>query len=99
MSGLLGDYCEKLGLPRSYGDPLSGRIDCTIIHEGNPYGCEVNALNRFYKGFIKIFPVSKQRLGFLVVYLFTYCSPHRSISLCIWLLLYFLEHPVCLRIP
>ncbi|KAL7327755.1 hypothetical protein PS15p_206140 [Mucor circinelloides] len=57
LGHLLGDYCVKLGLPRSYGDPLSGRIHCSVIHEGNPYGCEVNALNRFYKGFIKIFPV------------------------------------------
>ncbi|KAG2213271.1 hypothetical protein INT46_002492 [Mucor plumbeus] len=57
LGHLLGDYCVKLGLPRSYGDPLSGRIDCSVIHEGNSYGCEVNALNRFYKGFIKIFPV------------------------------------------
>lgn len=53
----MGDYCTQLGLPYAYGDPLSGRIDCSVIHEGNPYGCEVNALNRFYKGFIKVFPV------------------------------------------
>ncbi|KAG0739086.1 hypothetical protein G6F57_010880 [Rhizopus arrhizus] len=54
---LLGDYCEKLGLPRSYGDPCSGRIDCTVVHDGSTWGCEVNALYRFMKGFIKIFPV------------------------------------------
>ncbi|CAO3676272.1 unnamed protein product [Rhizopus stolonifer] len=54
---LLGNYCEKLGLPRSYGDPRSGRIDCTVVHDGSTWGCEVNALSRFMKGFIKIFPV------------------------------------------
>ncbi|KAI7905904.1 uncharacterized protein BX663DRAFT_498069 [Cokeromyces recurvatus] len=54
---LLSDYCAQLGLPRSFGDPIYGRIDCTVIHEGSPYGCEVNALYRFYKGFVKIFPV------------------------------------------
>lgn len=52
--------CEKLGLPRSYGDPMTGRINCMVIHEGNPYGCEANAMMRFLKGFIKIFPVKAQ---------------------------------------
>jgi hypothetical protein len=57
----LGDYCEKLGLPRSYGDPCSGRINCTVVHDGSTWGCEVNALYRFMKGFIKIFPVNKKK--------------------------------------
>jgi hypothetical protein len=54
---MLGDLCVQLGLPKSMGDPVSGRIDCLIVHDGNPYGCEVNALTRFSKGFIKMFPV------------------------------------------
>ncbi|CAO3674739.1 unnamed protein product [Rhizopus stolonifer] len=54
---LLGDYCDKLEIPRTYGDPLSGRINCVVIHEGGLWGCEVNAMYRFAKGFIKIFPV------------------------------------------
>ncbi|KAI9475696.1 MAG: hypothetical protein EXX96DRAFT_596122 [Benjaminiella poitrasii] len=57
LGHLLGDYCTQLGLPRSFGDPVCGRINCTVVHEGSPYGCEANALYRFYKGFIKIFPV------------------------------------------
>ncbi|KAI9259077.1 hypothetical protein BY458DRAFT_440641 [Sporodiniella umbellata] len=56
--GYLKDFCDELGLPRSYGDPLTGRIDCSIIHEGSLWGCEVNALNRVLKGFIQIFPVN-----------------------------------------
>lgn len=51
-------YCTELGIPESFGDPCSGRVNCLVIHEGNPWGCEVNALNRFYKGFKQIFPVS-----------------------------------------
>ncbi|KAI8383077.1 hypothetical protein BD560DRAFT_322777 [Blakeslea trispora] len=54
---LLGDYCTRLGLPRHLGDPMTGRIACTLVHEGKPYGCEANVLLRFYRGFIKIFPV------------------------------------------
>ncbi|GAA5810268.1 hypothetical protein MFLAVUS_003688 [Mucor flavus] len=50
-------YCTQLGIPESYGDPCSGRVNCLVIHEGNTWGCEVNALNRFYKGFKQIFPV------------------------------------------
>ncbi|RCI05230.1 hypothetical protein CU098_013310, partial [Rhizopus stolonifer] len=57
FESLLGDYCVQLGIPRSLGDPCTGRIACTIVHEGKPYGCEANALLRFYRGFIKIFPV------------------------------------------
>ncbi|KAI9279370.1 hypothetical protein BY458DRAFT_532194 [Sporodiniella umbellata] len=57
LGPLLGDYCEEIGLPRSYGDPVFGRIDCAVVHDGYHWGCEFNALNRFLKGFIKIFPV------------------------------------------
>ncbi|KAI8972378.1 hypothetical protein BDB01DRAFT_730294 [Pilobolus umbonatus] len=57
MGSLLGDYCVHLGLPRSYGDPIEGRIDCSVVHEGSLWGCEANALTRFSKGFIKIFPL------------------------------------------
>ncbi|KAG2202134.1 hypothetical protein INT47_008106 [Mucor saturninus] len=57
LGNALMDYCTQLGIPRSYADPCSGRVDCLVIHEGNTWGCEVNALNRFYRGFKKIFPV------------------------------------------
>ncbi|KAG0744883.1 hypothetical protein G6F57_006049 [Rhizopus arrhizus] len=57
IGNVLSGYCEQLGLPRSYGDPRSGRMDCAVIHEGSLWGCEVNAMYRFMKGFIKIFPV------------------------------------------
>ncbi|KAI8345274.1 hypothetical protein EDC96DRAFT_449370 [Choanephora cucurbitarum] len=57
LSHLLGDYCTQLGLPRHLGDPVTGRIACTLVHEGKPYGCEANVLLRFYRGFAKIFPV------------------------------------------
>lgn len=50
-------YCTQLGIPESFGDPCSGRVNCLVIHEGNPWGCEANALTRFYRGFKKIFPV------------------------------------------
>lgn len=53
----MGDLCVERGLPKSMGDPLSGRIDCLIVHDGQPYGCEVHALSRFSKGFIRMFPV------------------------------------------
>lgn len=55
---MLINFCEQLGLPRAYGDPRSGRMDCAVIHEGKLWGCEANAIYRFTKGFIKIFPVN-----------------------------------------
>lgn len=58
MESLLGDYCTELGLPREMGDPMTGRISCQVVHQGQPYGCEAYAVNRFVKGFVKIFPVS-----------------------------------------
>lgn len=59
MQHLLGDFCEELGLPREMGDPRTGRLPCQVVHHGQPYGCEVFSMNRFAKGFIKIFPVSQ----------------------------------------
>lgn len=58
MQDLLGDYAVELGLPKAAGDPMNGRIPCQIVHQGQPYGCEVYAMNRFIKGFLKVYPVS-----------------------------------------
>lgn len=58
MQDLLGDYAVELGLPKAAGDPMNGRIPCQIVHQGQPYGCEVYAVNRFIRGFIKVYPVS-----------------------------------------
>ncbi|CDS09623.1 hypothetical protein LRAMOSA10983 [Lichtheimia ramosa] len=57
MQDLLGDYAVELGLPKAAGDPMNGRIPCQIVHQGQPYGCEVYAVNRFIKGFIKVYPL------------------------------------------
>lgn len=61
MQDLLGDYAVELGLPKAAGDPMNGRIPCQIVHQGQPYGCEVYAMNRFIKGFLKVYPVSIHR--------------------------------------
>ncbi|KAI8981671.1 hypothetical protein BDF20DRAFT_862618 [Mycotypha africana] len=58
LSHFLYNYCDELKLPRSFGDPLTGRVHCAVAHEGSRWGCEVNALSRFLKGFKKIFTVN-----------------------------------------
>ncbi|ORX53977.1 hypothetical protein DM01DRAFT_1362932 [Hesseltinella vesiculosa] len=55
INDLLGNYCRDLGLPYELGLPERGRIPCTVVHGGQPWGCEVHALSRFSKGFVKIF--------------------------------------------
>ncbi|KAI9312035.1 hypothetical protein BX666DRAFT_1992031 [Dichotomocladium elegans] len=57
IQDLLGDYAVQVGLPKSAGDPLNGRIPCQLVHGGLPYGCEVYAMNRFIRGFAKVFPL------------------------------------------
>ncbi|KAI7859874.1 hypothetical protein BDC45DRAFT_543250 [Circinella umbellata] len=57
MENLLGDYALELGLPKEMGNPMTGRIPCQLVHQGQDYGCEVYSMNRFIKGFIKIFPL------------------------------------------
>ncbi|KAI9497490.1 hypothetical protein BDB00DRAFT_804708 [Zychaea mexicana] len=57
LGDLLGDYAVGLGLPREMGNPMRGRIPCQLVHQGQPYGCEVYSMNRFIKGFIRIFPL------------------------------------------
>ncbi|ORZ25781.1 hypothetical protein BCR42DRAFT_315442 [Absidia repens] len=52
---LLGNYCLDIGMPYEAGLPTRGRIPCRIVHDGQPWGCEVNALTRFVKGFTKVF--------------------------------------------
>ncbi|KAI8084924.1 uncharacterized protein BX664DRAFT_265870 [Halteromyces radiatus] len=52
---LLGNYCVDLGLSYHSGIPTRGRIPCRVVHGGQPWGCEVHALSRFIKGFIKVF--------------------------------------------
>lgn len=61
LGDLLGELCVQKGLPKSMGDPVTGRIDCLIVHDGKPYGCEANALRRFSKGFIQMFPVKTKK--------------------------------------
>ncbi|KAI8060212.1 hypothetical protein BC940DRAFT_246778 [Gongronella butleri] len=55
INDLLGNYCLDIGLPYEMGLPSRGRIPCTVVHGGQPWGCEVNALTRFSKGFAKVF--------------------------------------------
>ncbi|CAO3613074.1 unnamed protein product [Cunninghamella blakesleeana] len=55
VNGLLGDLCVDIGLPYELGASTRGRIPCTVVHGGNTWGCEANALIRFTKGFIKVF--------------------------------------------
>ena len=57
MENLLGNYALELGLPKEMGNPMTGRIPCQLVHQGQTHGCEVYSMNRFIKGFIKIFPV------------------------------------------
>ncbi|ORZ08989.1 hypothetical protein BCR42DRAFT_462806 [Absidia repens] len=55
VNDLLGNYCVDLGLPYEAGIPTRGRIPCRVVHGGQPWGCEVHALSRFAKGFVKVF--------------------------------------------
>jgi hypothetical protein len=57
VSALLMDYCSDIGVPRSYGDPITGRIHCDLVHDGHPGGCEGNAARRFSRGFAQAFLV------------------------------------------
>lgn len=51
------EYCSDIGLPPSYGDPITGRIHCDLVHDALPGGCEANAARRFSKGFAQAFMV------------------------------------------
>ncbi|KAI9306342.1 hypothetical protein BJ944DRAFT_160060 [Cunninghamella echinulata] len=55
IDDLLGNFCVDIGLPYDLGKPSRGRIPCKVVHGGNSWGCEANALVRFIKGFIKVF--------------------------------------------
>ncbi|KAK9248005.1 hypothetical protein V1506DRAFT_530454 [Lipomyces tetrasporus] len=51
-ANLLAPSCEKLGLPKEYGDPaVTVPIPCLIIHANKTENCEVHAAWRFLRAF------------------------------------------------
>ncbi|KAK9370812.1 hypothetical protein V1509DRAFT_614799 [Lipomyces kononenkoae] len=50
---VLAPLCEKLGLPKEYGDPaLTIPIPCSIVHANKTGNCEVHAAMRFSRAFV-----------------------------------------------
>ncbi|KAK9241020.1 hypothetical protein V1525DRAFT_93361 [Lipomyces kononenkoae] len=50
---VLAPLCEKLGLPKEYGDPaVTIPIPCAIVHANKTANCEVHAAMRFSRAFV-----------------------------------------------
>ncbi|SAM03083.1 hypothetical protein [Absidia glauca] len=55
VDDLLCNYCVDIGMPFESGLSTRGRVPCRLVHNGQPWGCEVNALTQFVKVVTKVF--------------------------------------------
>ncbi|KAI9021524.1 hypothetical protein CLU79DRAFT_793209 [Phycomyces nitens] len=56
-AGPLIGVCKELGIDTALADPMHGRLPCSAIHNGLPFGCEVAGLDKFAYVFSKGFPL------------------------------------------
>ncbi|OAD69100.1 hypothetical protein PHYBLDRAFT_188593 [Phycomyces blakesleeanus NRRL 1555(-)] len=56
-NNVLDGLADDLGCPRDLCNPLNGRIPCFVVHNGQQYGCEVNALTKISTAFSKAYPL------------------------------------------
>ncbi|KAI8341177.1 hypothetical protein BC941DRAFT_391201 [Chlamydoabsidia padenii] len=57
VDDLLCNYCVDIGMRYESGLSTRGRVPCRLVHNGQTWGCEVNALTQFVKVFTKVFLV------------------------------------------
>ncbi|KAI7866191.1 hypothetical protein BDF14DRAFT_1817058 [Spinellus fusiger] len=70
-SNMLDQVGIDLQLPLHLCNPARGRLPCLLVHNGVPYGCEVNTLIKFMTAFRKTYP-----LYFIVHVLLPWTSRH-----------------------
>ncbi|KAI9021525.1 hypothetical protein CLU79DRAFT_753689 [Phycomyces nitens] len=73
-NGVLNDLADELGVPRYLCNPLHGRVPCFVVHNGQQYGCEVNALTKVVTAFSKAYP-----LYFLVHVILPLCISRKKL--------------------
>ncbi|KAE9972727.1 hypothetical protein BLS_003919 [Venturia inaequalis] len=64
---LLGSLCKDIGLPEVLGDPAKTiPIPCEVVHQGCGGSCELHALWRFRRGFVRALGVYAPLQAFIL---------------------------------
>ncbi|QDS73743.1 hypothetical protein FKW77_004819 [Venturia effusa] len=67
IAPLVGSLCKDLGLPEVWGDPAKTiPLPCEVVHQGCGKSCELHALWRFRRGFIRALGVYAPLQAFIL---------------------------------
>lgn len=67
IAPLLGSLCKDIGLPEVLGDPAKTiPIPCKVVHQGCGGSCELHALWRFRRGFVRALGVYAPLQAFIL---------------------------------
>jgi hypothetical protein len=67
IAPLLGSLCKDLGLPEVWGDPAKTiPLPCEVVHQGCGASCELHALWRFRRAFIRALGVYAPLQAFIL---------------------------------